>query len=67
MQTLTAIDRGSPHYKPWAKRVKDAGAMKLRGHLRRAHHWINRISRRAPALLAHWQMGVGRGSMLGAG
>jgi RNA-directed DNA polymerase len=47
----------------WAKRKYK----KLRGHLRRAHHWINRISRRAPALLAHWQMGVGRGSMLGAG
>ena len=39
---------------------------KLRGHLRRAQHWIARISRRDPKLLAHWQMGVRRGSMAGA-
>jgi len=32
----------------------------------RATHWIARISRRAPALFAHWQMGVRRGSMMGA-
>jgi RNA-directed DNA polymerase len=39
---------------------------KLRGHLRRATHWIARISRREPRLFAHWQMGVRRGSMAGA-
>jgi RNA-directed DNA polymerase len=39
---------------------------KLRGHLRRATHWIARISRRDPGLFAHWQMGVRRGSMAGA-
>src|SRR5689334_718135 len=40
---------------------------KLRGHLRRATHWVARISRRDPKLWAHWQMGVRRGSMAGAG
>ena len=39
---------------------------KLRGHLRRATHWIARISRRDPGLFAHWQMGVRRGSTAGA-
>jgi RNA-directed DNA polymerase len=39
---------------------------KLRGHLRRATHWVARISRRDPGLFAHWQMGVRRGSMVGA-
>jgi RNA-directed DNA polymerase len=39
---------------------------KLRGHLRRATHWISRISRRDSGLFAHWQMGVRRGSMAGA-
>jgi len=39
---------------------------KLRGHLRRATHWIARISRRDSKLFAHWQMGVRRGSMAGA-
>jgi RNA-directed DNA polymerase len=39
---------------------------KLRGHLRRATHWIARISRRDPQLFAHWQMGTRRGSMAGA-
>jgi RNA-directed DNA polymerase len=39
---------------------------KLRGHLRRATHWIARISRREPSLFAHWQMGVRRGPMAGA-
>ena len=34
---------------------------KLRGHLRRATHWVARISRRDPKLWAHWQMGVRRG------
>ena len=46
----------------WAKRKYK----KLHGHLRRATHWIACISRRAPALFAHWQMGVRRGSMVGA-
>ena len=39
---------------------------KLRGHLRRATHWVARISRRDPKLWAHWQMGVRRGSVAGA-
>ena len=39
---------------------------KLGGHLRRATHWVARISRRDPKLWAHWQMGVRRGSMTGA-
>ena len=39
---------------------------KLRGHRRRATHWIARISRRDPGLFAHWQMGVRRGSLAGA-
>ena len=39
---------------------------KLRGHLRRSTHWIARISRRDPKLFAHWQMGVRRGSTVGA-
>ena len=39
---------------------------KLRRHRRRAAHWIARISRRDPRLFAHWQMGVRRGSMVGA-
>ena len=46
----------------WAKRKYK----KLRHHLRRATRWIARISRRAPELFAHWQMGVRRGSLLGA-
>src|SRR5271165_5213257 len=46
----------------WAKRKYK----KLRRHHRRATHWIARISRRSPALFAHWQMGVRRGSMMGA-
>lgn len=40
---------------------------KLRGHLRRATHWIARISRRDARLFAHWQMDVRRGSLVGAG
>ena len=39
---------------------------KLRGHLRRATHWVARISRRDPRLFAHWQLGVRRGSLAGA-
>ncbi len=39
---------------------------KLRGHKRRAAHWIARISRRDPGLFAHWQMGVRRGATVGA-
>jgi RNA-directed DNA polymerase len=40
---------------------------KLRGHLRRATHWLARISRRDSQLFAHWQMGVRRGALMGAG
>ncbi len=39
---------------------------KLRGHLRRSTHWIARISRRDSKLFAHWQVGVRRGSLVGA-
>ncbi len=46
----------------WAKRKYK----KLRGHFRRARHWIARISRRDPQLFAHWQMGARRGSAAGA-
>jgi RNA-directed DNA polymerase len=46
----------------WAKRKYK----KLRRHLRRATHWIARLSRRAPALFAHWQMGARHGSVMGA-
>ena len=46
----------------WAKRKYK----KLRSHLRKAKHWIARISRRAPESFAHWQMGARRGSMMGA-
>jgi RNA-directed DNA polymerase len=46
----------------WAKRKYK----KLRSHLRKAKHWIAGLSRRAPALFAHWQMGARRGSMMGA-
>jgi hypothetical protein len=46
----------------WAKRKYK----KLRSHLRRATHWIARISRRAPERFAHWQMGARHGSMMGA-
>ncbi len=46
----------------WAKQKYK----KLRGHLRRATHWIARISRSAPELFAHWQMGARHGSMMGA-
>jgi len=38
----------------------------LRRHLRRATHWVARLSRRDPKLFAHWQMGVRRGSLAGA-
>lgn len=31
---------------------------KLRGHSRRATHWLGRIARREPYLFAHWQLGV---------
>ncbi len=41
----------------WAERKYK----KLRGHLRRATHWVARISRRDPKLSAHWQLGVRRG------
>ena len=46
----------------WAYR-KD---QKLRGHWRRATHWLARMSRRDPGLFAHWQMGVRRDSTVGA-
>mgnify|MGYP005855842675 CR=1 FL=1 len=33
---------------------------KLRGHQRRAEHWLRRISVREPKLWAHWEIGVRR-------
>jgi RNA-directed DNA polymerase len=39
---------------------------KLRRHRRRATHGVARLSRRDPKLFAHWQMGVRRGSLVGA-
>ena len=56
---MRQLDRSLAH---WAYRKYK----KLRGHLRRATHWIARISRRDSKLFAHWQMGVRRGSMAGA-
>ena len=57
---IRQLDRSLAH---WAYRKYK----KLRGHLRRATHWIARISRlRDSKLFAHWQMGVRRGSMAGA-
>ena len=47
-------------------RWADRKYKKLRRHLRRATHWVARISRRDPKLWAHWQVGVRRGSMAGA-
>ena len=38
----------------WAMRQ----CKKLKGHQRRATHWLGRIARRQPRLLVHWQMGV---------
>ena len=31
---------------------------KLRGHKRRAEHWLGRIARREPQMFAHWALGV---------
>jgi len=31
---------------------------RLKGHQRRATHWLGRLVRRQPALFAHWQFGV---------
>ena len=56
---MRQLDRSLAH---WAYRKYK----KLRGHLRRATHWIARISRRDSKLFAHWQMGERRGSMAGA-
>jgi len=47
-------------------RWADRKYQKLRRHLRRATHWIARLSRRDPKLWAHWQMGVRRGPLMGA-
>ena len=57
--TMRALDRDLAL---WAKRKYK----KLRQHLRRATHWIARLSRRDPKLWAHWQMGVRRSSIAGA-
>ena len=48
----------------WAERKYK----KLRGHRRRARHWIARLSRRDSKLFAHWQMGAqGQRFQVGAG
>jgi RNA-directed DNA polymerase len=57
--TIRQLDRSLAR---WAYRKYE----KLRGPLRRAAHWIARISRRDSGLFAHWQMGVRRGSTAGA-
>jgi RNA-directed DNA polymerase len=57
--SLHVLDRNLAR---WAKRKYK----KLRCHHRRARHWIARLARRAPMLFAHWQMGVRRGSLMGA-
>jgi len=31
---------------------------KLKGHQRRATHWLGRVARRQPRLFVYWQMGV---------
>jgi RNA-directed DNA polymerase len=36
----------------WARRK----SKRLRGHQRRAAHWLRRIARRQPALFAHWRL-----------
>jgi RNA-directed DNA polymerase len=57
--SLRVLDRNLAR---WAKRKYK----KLRRRQRRARHWIARLARRAPMLFAHWQMGVRRGSLMGA-
>jgi RNA-directed DNA polymerase len=57
--SLRVLDRNLAR---WAKRKYK----KLRRRQRRARHWIARLARRAPMLFAHWQMGVKRGSLMGA-
>lgn len=47
-------------------RWADRKYKKLRRHLRRATHWVARISRRDPKLWAHRQMGVRRDSLAGS-
>ena len=56
--TLEQIDR---KLVLWATRKYK----RLRGHRRRAAHWLARIARKQPGLFAHWrllwgQAGVGR-------
>lgn len=58
-RSMRQLDRSLAH---WAERQYK----KLRRNLRRATHWVARISRRDPKLWAHWQLGVRRGSMAGA-
>lgn len=55
---LKQLDRTLAH---WACRKYK----KLRRHLRRATHWVAKISRRDPKLWAHWEMRVQR-SFMGA-
>jgi RNA-directed DNA polymerase len=57
--SLRVLDRNLAR---WAKRKYK----KLRRRQRRARHWIARLARRAPMLFVHWQMGVRRGSLMGA-
>ena len=31
---------------------------KLKGHSRRAMHWLGKIAKQKPELFAHWQLGI---------
>ncbi len=39
----------------------------LRGHRRRARHWLDRVARRQSSLFAHWPLLQGHGWTMGAG
>ena len=39
----------------------------LRGHRRRARHWLDHATRRQPSLFAHWSLLLGHGWTTGAG
>ena len=62
----SALDPLKRHLNRTLARWAERKYKKLRDHMRRATHWIARISRRDSKLWAHWQMGGQRGSMAGA-
>jgi hypothetical protein len=39
----------------------------LRGHRRRARHWLDRVARRQSSLFAHWSLLHAHGWTMGAG